>query len=83
MLAASASAVVKLVRAKMEERGVLALQLSIGEGGCRGFSLYDDLKPLVAVNTAFNAEARLFTYLHEVGHLMRRSDAICVGWRGN
>jgi hypothetical protein len=56
--AASASAVVKLVRAKLEDHGVLALQLSIGEDGCRGFSLNDEIKPLVAVNTAYNPQAR-------------------------
>ena len=78
--AASASAVVKLVRQALEEHGVLALQLSIGQEGCRGFSFFDDDKPLVAVNTHYNPEARLFTYLHEVGHLMRRTDAICVGY---
>jgi hypothetical protein len=74
--------VVKTLRRALEDRGVLALQLPIGAEGCRGFSLYDDRKPLVAVNTHYNAEARLFTYLHEVGHLMRRTDAICVGFSG-
>ncbi len=78
--AASPSAVVKRVRTKLEDRGILALQLAIGEDGCRGFSFSDDLKPLVAVNTAYNPQARLFTYLHEVGHLLRRSDAICIGY---
>ena len=72
--------VVKTVRARLEDRGVLALQLSIGEDGCRGFSFHDDLKPLIAVNTAYTAPARLFSYLHEVGHLMRQSDAICIGY---
>lgn len=76
----NATAVVKIIRSRLEERGVLALQLSIGEQGCRGFSLSDKLKPLIAVNTAYNPEARLFTYMHEVGHLMRRSDAICIGY---
>lgn len=78
--ASSASAVVKLLRTKLENRGVLALQLPIGKDGCRGFSFSDDVKPLVAVNTAYNAQARLFTYMHEVGHLLRRSDAICIGY---
>lgn len=78
--AASPTAVVKLLRAKLEDRGVIALQLPIGKGGCRGFSFYDDVKPLVAINTAYNPQARLYTYLHEVGHLMRRTDAICIGY---
>ena len=78
--AVSPTAVVKLVRTKLEDRGVVALQLPIGKENCRGFSLYDDVKPVVAINTAYNPQARLFTYLHEVGHLMRRSDAICIGY---
>ncbi len=78
--APSPSAVVKLMRARLEERGVIALQLSIGKDGCRGFSLYDRLKPVVTVNTHYNPQARLFTYIHEVGHLMRRTDAMCVDY---
>lgn len=78
--ASSASAVVKLVRARLEDRGVLTLQLSLGRDGGRGFSLYDPEKPLVAINTAYNDEARLYSYLHELGHLMRRTDALCIGF---
>jgi Zn-dependent peptidase ImmA (M78 family)/transcriptional regulator with XRE-family HTH domain len=78
--ASSASAVVKLIRARLEERGVLTLQLSLGQDGGRGFSLYDACKPLVAINTHYNNEARLFSYLHEVGHLMRRTDSFCIGF---
>jgi transcriptional regulator with XRE-family HTH domain len=55
--ARSPSAVVKLIRARLEERGVLTLQLSLGKEGGRGFSLYDAEKPLVAINTAYNDEA--------------------------
>ena len=75
----SASAVVKAMRAALENKGVLALQLSLGADGCRGFSLFHAVKPLVAVNTHYNPEARLYSYVHELGHLMRRTDAICVG----
>ncbi|MGD0453832.1 MAG: ImmA/IrrE family metallo-endopeptidase [Solirubrobacteraceae bacterium] len=78
--AANPSAVVKIVRGRLEERGVLALQLPIGEELCRGFSLNDDVKPLVAINSAYIPAARLFTYVHELGHLMRRSDSICLGF---
>lgn len=78
--APSATAVVRLLRARLEDRGVLALQLSIGKDGCRGFSLTDDSKPLIAVSTTYNAQARLFSYLHELGHLIRRTDALCIGY---
>ena len=78
--ASSASQVVKFIRTALEQRGVLALQLSIGKSGCRGFSLYDERKPVVAINTHYNPEARLFTYLHELGHLTTRADSMCVGY---
>lgn len=78
--AATPTAVVRLLRSRLEERGALTLQLSLGKNGARGFSLYDDLKPVVAINTAYIAEARLFSYGHEIGHLMRRKDAVCIGF---
>lgn len=78
--APNAAAVVKAVRARLEERGVLTLQLSLGSDGGRGFSLYDETKPVVAINTHYNNEARLFSYIHELGHLTRRTDAICIGF---
>ncbi len=45
---------------------------------CRGFSLSHDQAPLVAVNTAWKDEARIFTLFHEVGHLLTRSDSACA-----
>lgn len=78
--AKSPSAAVKLARERLQDRGVLALHLSIGKDGTRGFALVDPVKPLIAINTHWNPPARLFTYLHELGHLMRGSDAICVGY---
>ncbi len=78
--AVSPTAVVRLLRSRLEDRGALTLQLSLGKTGARGFSLYDDLKPVVAINTSYTAEARLFSYGHEIGHLMRRKDAVCIGF---
>lgn len=78
--ASSAAAVVKAVRGRLEERGVLTLQLPLGSDGGRGFSLHDETKPVVAINTYYNNEARLFSYIHELGHLMRRTDALCIGF---
>jgi Zn-dependent peptidase ImmA (M78 family) len=78
--AATPTAVVRLIRARLEERGILTMQLSLGKDGARGFSLYDEQKPVVAINTHYIAEARLFSYGHELGHLMRRNDAVCIGF---
>ncbi|MET0305211.1 MAG: ImmA/IrrE family metallo-endopeptidase, partial [Solirubrobacterales bacterium] len=78
--AATPTAAVRLIRSRLEERGVLTMQLSLGKSGARGFSLYDNQKPVVAINTHYIAEARLFSYGHELGHLMRRKDAVCIGF---
>ena len=44
----------------------------------RGFSVWDDEAPLVAVNTHWNVAARIFTLFHELAHLATRTDSICV-----
>lgn len=65
------------LRAHLEAQGVLVLHLRMSRKGCRGFSLYDDWAPVIAVNTATVPQARLFSYCHELGHLLRRADRIC------
>lgn len=65
-------------RAALEGHGVLVLQLQMGKGNIRGFSVCDDLAPMAAVNTAYHPTARVFTLLHEVGHLVTGADAACL-----
>lgn len=69
-------------RGVLEERGVLVLQLQMGRGNIRGFSAWDDLAPVAAVNTAYHPTARIFTLFHEVGHLLTRTDAACLRFIG-
>ena len=69
-------------RFALESRGVLALQLQLGEA-LRGFSLWDELAPLVAVNTAENYQARSFTLFHELAHLASRTESSCAERPGN
>ena len=65
-------------RTAMEERGVLVFLQSLGAGSCRGFSVWDDRAPLVLANTEWNPAARLFTILHELGHLITRTSSACM-----
>jgi len=67
----------RVIRTRLEQRRVVVVNLSIGEEGCRGFSLNDDTAPVIAVNTHYNAAARVYSYMHEFGHLLRRTDSIC------
>lgn len=78
----SSSQAQKAWREAIETSGVLVFLLPLGKKGCRGFSLWDDRSPVIAVNTAWNQEARIFTLLHEYGHLVTRTSSACVdSWR--
>jgi Zn-dependent peptidase ImmA (M78 family) len=65
-------------RNALEESGHLVFLFSIGKESCSGFSLWNDLAPIVAVNTAWNESARIFTLFHEMGHLITRTSSACV-----
>ena len=62
-------------REAVEDAGVLVLLLQLGPDAIRGFALWNDAAPLVAVNTTFIPQARAFTLFHEIGHLLLRQDA--------
>lgn len=74
----SASVAFNAWRAAVEASGVTVVQFSMGTKSCRGFSLWDDSSPLIAVNTAWTDEARSFTLFHEFGHLLTRTDSACA-----
>lgn len=74
----SSSAAFQWWRSALEQSGVFVLMLPMGAEACRGFSLWDDDAPLVAVNTAWSAEARTFTLFHEYGHLLTRTNSACL-----
>ncbi|HUR20851.1 MAG TPA: ImmA/IrrE family metallo-endopeptidase [Vicinamibacterales bacterium] len=74
----SAGAAFDRWREALEAQGISVLQFSMGEETCRGFSLSHDRVPLIAVNTAWPDEARIFTLFHEAGHLLTRTDSACA-----
>jgi hypothetical protein len=63
----SASAAFDAWRAAVEDLGAVVFLFQLGAHNCRGFSLWDDKAPVIAINTAWNDEARTFTLFHEVG----------------
>jgi len=73
----SPSAALQAWRAAAERSGVFVLMLPMGEESVRGFSLWDEQAPLIALNTAWNAEARIFTLFHEYAHLLTRTSSAC------
>jgi Zn-dependent peptidase ImmA (M78 family) len=69
-------------RAAVERLGLAVFLFPLTARGCRGFSLWNDRVPVVAVNTAWREEARIFTLLHECGHLVTGSNSACAEWAG-
>ncbi|MEU4980841.1 ImmA/IrrE family metallo-endopeptidase [Streptomyces sp. NPDC021969] len=75
--ATSPSYVFKLLRERVEDHGVAVMQFSLGSEACRGFSLPHSNSPMIAINSAYNPSARIFTLLHELTHLLRGDSALC------
>jgi Zn-dependent peptidase ImmA (M78 family) len=48
---------------------------------CRGFSLVGDdyIVPVIVINKKEGPEANSFTLFHELGHLLLRTEGICIG----
>jgi len=69
---------VRAWREAVESCGVTVLMVPMGEESCRGFSMWDDRAPLIAVNTAWLPEARVFTLFHEFAHLVTRTNSVCA-----
>jgi Zn-dependent peptidase ImmA (M78 family) len=68
-------------RRAIGEAGIFVFQFDIGEGDIRGFSAWDELAPMIALNSSsMSPAARIFTLGHELGHLVRRTDAACLDW---
>jgi Zn-dependent peptidase ImmA (M78 family) len=62
----------------IEGCGVTVLRLSMGSESCRGFCLWDQRAPMIAVNAVWTDEARVVTLFHQLGHLITRTDSACA-----
>jgi Zn-dependent peptidase ImmA (M78 family) len=74
----SASECLASWRRTLEKRGILVFALPLGSDGIRGFSVWDEMAPQVGYSTAWNVGARMFTLIHELGHLVTRTDSACL-----
>lgn len=80
-LASASQALNSWVRA-VEAQGVLVFQMSrVSPEVCRGFSVYEDVLPIIVLNGADGFGARQFTLFHELAHLLSRTSAVCDVWR--
>jgi Zn-dependent peptidase ImmA (M78 family)/transcriptional regulator with XRE-family HTH domain len=69
------------LRDVLQAAGILVLNLPLGERGARGFAMWHEDAPLICINTELVQVARVFTTIHELGHLVRRDTSITTGFR--
>jgi Zn-dependent peptidase ImmA (M78 family)/DNA-binding XRE family transcriptional regulator len=65
-------------RGSLEELGILVFQFPFPTAEVRGFSLFDPICPVIVVNESDDPIARVFTLLHEYGHLLLQEPGICL-----
>lgn len=62
----------------IEALGVLVFQVSeISSLEMRGFSIFEETLPIMAVNRSETPRARIFSMMHELTHLMLRTSSVC------
>jgi Zn-dependent peptidase ImmA (M78 family) len=65
-------------RQRLEGVGVLVFQISgLDSSEVRGFSFAESVLPVIAVNRGETPNARIFSLMHELVHLMLRQSSIC------
>jgi Zn-dependent peptidase ImmA (M78 family)/transcriptional regulator with XRE-family HTH domain len=74
----SASAAWHMWRDAVERVGVYVVVFPMGLESCRGFSIWNERAPFIAINSSWAVEARTFTLLHEFAHLLTRTNSACL-----
>jgi len=63
---------------KIESLGVAVFQLSLTQDKLRGFSIVDDVMPIIAIKRGGEqATAKIFTLFHELGHILLNEGGLC------
>ena len=62
----------------LEDFNILVFQFPMPIEDARGFALVDDLPFIIVVNSKDSIEARLFTLMHEFGHILLGETAIDI-----
>jgi Zn-dependent peptidase ImmA (M78 family)/transcriptional regulator with XRE-family HTH domain len=76
----SKAAVFNLLRAALEDAGIVTLLSNYGKEAGQGFSLPDADAPLIFVNSAYDlSSVRTYTLLHELAHLARGDSSLHHG----
>jgi Zn-dependent peptidase ImmA (M78 family) len=63
---------------KVESLGVAVFQLSLTQDGLRGFSMVDEVVPIIGIKRGGEqATAKIFTLFHELGHIVLNAGGLC------
>jgi Zn-dependent peptidase ImmA (M78 family)/DNA-binding XRE family transcriptional regulator len=63
---------------KVESLGVAVFQLSLTQDGLRGFSITDDVVPIIGIKRGNEPPtAKIFTLFHELGHVLLNEGGMC------
>jgi Zn-dependent peptidase ImmA (M78 family)/DNA-binding XRE family transcriptional regulator len=65
-------------RESLEDYGIVVFQFPFPVDEVRGFSLFDPVCPVIVVNESDDPLARVFTLIHEYGHLLLQKPGICL-----
>ena len=65
-------------REVLENQRILVLQSRMSVEEARGFSLIDNLIPVISVNISDSISARVFTLFHEYAHILTEIAGICT-----
>lgn len=77
----------KFLRKKLESKGIIVMQSGVvgsdnrrrlNANEFRGFLLYDDIAPLIFVNSRDSKAGKIFTLLHEYIHFLLQEDDIFI-----
>ena len=63
---------------KVESLGVAVFQLSLTQDHLRGFSMVDEIVPIIGIKRGGeSATAKIFTLFHELGHVLLNDGGLC------
>ncbi len=67
-----------LLREKIESLNIFVFQVNMPLIEARGFTLTDGLPRVIIVNSSDSIKPKIFTLLHEYGHIILKKEGICL-----
>ncbi len=63
---------------KVESLGIVVFQLSLTQDNLRGFSIVDDIVPIIGIKRGGEqSHSKTFTLFHELGHILLNEGGLC------